>query len=181
MNVEVSVSPLTGLPAPVGAHELAWSYLLDAVMADAHRLALGALHVSVPEPGLKGELRLRAALSCGERQPGTGAGVGAALLGSERTLATAVPADATRLYSLEFGVLAARALRRVRTETRGWRLEEQLSVYCLSARLWGVPIRTAALLGRADLGDRAMFGMRRTFASPRRCPAFYHLTIWGRV
>lgn len=180
MNVEVSVSPLAGLPAPVGAHELAWSYLLDAVMADAHRLALGALHVSVPAPDLSGELQLRAALSRGEQQP-AGAGVGAALLGSERTPATAVPADATRLYSLEFGVLAARALRRVRTETRGWRLEEQLSVYCLGARLWGVPIRAAALLGRADLGDRAMFGMRRTFASPRRRPAFYHLTIWGRV
>lgn len=177
MNVEVSVSPLAGLPAPVGAHELAWSYLLDAVMADAHRRGLGALRVSVPEASLKADMHLRAALSRRERQAAEGPGVGAALLGSERVL----PADATRLYSLEFGLLASGALRRVRTETRGWRLEEHLSVYCLSARLWGGPIRAAALLGRTDLGDRAMFGMRRAFASKHRHPAFYHLCIWGRA
>lgn len=172
MRVEVAVSPLPMLPPPLGAHELAWSYLLDAVMADASGAKLGALQVSVPDAALAEEVRLRAELSCeGER-----ARLGAALFGAEG----AIPTGTTRLYRLEFGVLAPRALRRLRTKVPdGWRCEAQLSVYRVQAKGWGGLIRLGALLGRTDLGDRAVFAMRRSFAAPGHPLAYYHLSVWS--
>lgn len=185
MNLEVSVSPLASLPLPSGAHELAWSYLLDFVVADASMRGLGALHVSVPSAALVAPLELRASVSrnFGVKPNGAEAGtavgreVGVALLGFERRL----PAGATRLYSLEFGLLAPAALRRTRSETQGWQLERRLNVYSLPAYLWGGFIRVSAPLYSKALSDQAMFRMRRAFTLERSLAAFYHLAIWTRV
>ena len=176
LRLELSLNSLAQLPAPVGAHELAWSYLLDAVIADAYGAGLSLLRVSLPVAGLEDEVRLRAALSR-RAEAASPAATGVAFLGAAH-----LPlGDATRLYRVTFGFLAPRDLRTLPVPvTVPWRLTDELSVYCLPARLWGGPIRAAALLNRPDLGDRAMFRMRRLFVRRGRHPAYYHLEFWRR-
>lgn len=170
MKVEVSVSALAGLPAPVGAHELAWSYLLDTVFADAYHARLGTLRLALPTACLLDDVQLRAALSQGE---GEGVGVAA--------LAAACPPvhGARRVYRLEFGVLAPGALRSTPTATTGLKLERQLSIYSWRARLYGVPMRLNGWRRRPDRQDRVTAAMRRLFACEGRVPAYYHLGVWS--
>lgn len=177
LRLELSLSPLAQLPALVGAHELAWSYLLDAVVADAYSVGLGLLRVSLPVAGLEDEVRLRVALSR-RTEAANPAATGVALLSASQ-----LPIDdAARLYRLSFGLLAPRELRTLPVPvTAPWKLAAELSVYCLPARLWGGAIRVAALLDRPDLGDRVMFKMRRLFVRWGRHPAYYHLGIWSRL
>lgn len=176
LRLELSLDPLVQLPAPVGAHELAWSYLLDAVIADAYGAGLSLLRLSLPAEGLEDEVRLRAALSRRAKGASRDA-IGVALLGA----AHLPPGDATRLYCVTFGLLAPRELRTLSVPVAApWRLADELSVYCLPAQLWGGPIRLASLFNRPDLGDRAMFKMRRLFVRRGRYPAYYHLKIWSR-
>lgn len=176
LRLELSLDPRAQFPAPVGAHELAWSYLLDAVIADAYGAGISLLRVNLPAVGLEDEVQLRAALSC-RTEAASPAATGVALLGGAHLSL----GDATRLYRVTFGLLAPRELRTLPVPVAApWRLTNELSVYCLSARLWGGPIRAAALLNRPDLGDRAMFRMRRLFVRRGRHPAYYHLEFWSR-
>lgn len=199
MKVTVTVSPLESLPAASGAHELAWSYLLDAIFADAYTSGLAELHIDLPHAELEDAVKLRTpplqraasrSKHTGVKSPGKGlsgsAVLGGALLRDPALVSTPPRLSdldfgaPRRLYTLGFGSLAPSQLRRLRAHTAGWQRLTQLNVYCWPARLWGFPIRSAALLGRNDLEDRALFAMRRTFTSYRRRPAFYHLTSWGQ-
>lgn len=179
MKVSVAFAPLTGLPAPIGAHELVWSYLLDTVMADAYTRELAVLHIALPQM-LAPALSLRIKLSAQVPQTGSGNGAtGAALFDFGH--GSRVPEDATRLYTLAYGKLASFTLRRTMPPSGNWHLAQRLSIYCLSACLWGGLIRLANLLGKRALSDWAMHRMRRSFASSRRHLALYQLTIWERV
>ncbi|MBS3933258.1 MAG: hypothetical protein KGZ35_02795 [Truepera sp.] len=73
-------------------------------------------------------------------------------------------------------VLQKLSLRRL----PGARLERTHGVFTLKARLWGIPIRLAGALNRPDLTDRAMFAMRRDFASSLDPSAYYQLSTWSR-
>lgn len=174
MKVSVTIAPLAGLPAPVGAHELAWSYLLDAVMADAYTRELAVLHVVLPQP-LGAAVTLRAKL--GTQSPQVSGGrTGVALFGSSPSL----PEGTTRLYRLTFGYLASFTSPCPTPLSGSWHLTQQLSIYCLPAYLWGGLIRVANFFGNRALSDWAMYRMRQSFARRYRHPAFYQLTIWER-
>ena len=171
MNVEVSVNALAGLPAPVGAHELAWSYLLDVVFADAYHARLETLRLALPTASLLGDVQLRAKLSRGKG----GEGVGVASLA-----ALCPPVEgARRVYCLEFGVLAPSALRSARSKIAGLQRERQLSVYSWRARLYGLPIRVSGWRERPDRQDHATAAMRQAFTCEGRVPAYYHLGVWS--
>lgn len=179
MKVEITISPIPNLPEPTRAHELAWFYLLDAVIADAYHTRLDVLRLSLPSDVLKGEAQLRGELSQDTSGVnGVGGRVGVALLGLKQVL----PAEVQRAYVLHFGVLAPRALRRgkISKKMHGWQLEQWLSIYSAQTYLHGLPIRLSLLLRRPDLYDRAMFAMRRDFVSEGRVPAYYHLSTWSQ-
>jgi hypothetical protein len=175
MKVSVAFTSVAEPTTPVGAHELAWSYVLDTVVADAYTQRLAALHFVLPRT-LGDDLALRTKLSTQARQGG-GASVGAALLSDTYS----VPMNAARLYTLEIGGFAAFTYPRPSPPASGWRVVRQLSIYCLPAYLWGVLIRAADLFGSRALSDWAMHRMRRAFARSGRHSAFYQLTIWGRA
>ena len=175
MRVDLSTSPILGFPNPVGAHELAWSYLLDAIFADAFHAALDRLVVMLPHTDLLPGAALRATLS---RQAKAGGGTGVALLGSKREL----PQEWSRLYVLDFGALAPASLRSnnlgVPPDSA---VNSRLSVFGLRARLAGIPIRLASLLRRPDLHDRYMYSMRSRFAPGRDITSFYQLTTYQEM
>lgn len=172
MNVEVSVNPLLSLPALHGAHELAWSYLLDAVFADAYHAELRMLRLSLPSTSLLDDVHTRAELS----YRGEGSGSGVALMSTQHAFVQ----GAQRVYHLEFGALAPGVLRGVIPfDVAGFRLERQLSVYSWQARFYGLPIRLSGWLKRPYLQDRAVATMRRAFACEGSVPAYYHLSIWS--
>lgn len=174
MKVDVSLSALD-VPPLDGPHELAWSYLLDAIFADAYHAGVAFLHVSVPDPALVAEVELRAELSDGRPSGDTRA---LALLGAMRD----VPQDAERLYLLAFGMMAPAALRRLpKHPISGWSIEHRLGAYTWKARAWGAAIRWAAFRKRPDLVDRAMLAMRRDFARPGDATAYYRLGTWSRT
>lgn len=171
MRLELSISPLTGLPAPQGAHELAWSYLLDAIFADAYEQRVAVLHLDLPHNALCDNVTLRAGLT--PAHPST-SGHATALLGTS----SEIPTTTARLYTLSFGRLAPRSLQQHQRDTpAAYREVDTLSAFSLAARLWGVPIRLAQLARRPDLQDRAIFAMRRDFA--RRGPCYYQLSTWA--
>lgn len=173
MVVNVQVQPLAGFPEVTGAHELAWSYILDAVFADAYHAGLSALSINLPSQSLKVATELRAELS---RREGDSGAEGVVLLGRSDTF----PPNCRRAYSLWFGRLAPRALQRLQSrQVEGWDLQSHLSVFTLKARLWGVPIRLFKSMNRPDLVDRAMFVMRRDFASYQSTTSYYNLNIWS--
>ena len=161
------------LPAPTGPHELAWSYLLDGIFADAYAAGVGDLRVSLPIPQLQDLVELRAALT---RSVPSADGRASALLGADREAD-----DGARTYVLGFGSLAARTLRRLAPPAlEGWTLATELSVFTLESRLWGLPIRAAGIAGRPDLVDRGMRAMRCAFARSGHRHAYYHLAVWER-
>lgn len=176
MIVEASVCNVAIPVPPQGQHELAWSYILDAIFADAFRTGQGRLDVWLPHEGLFDEVRLRADLS-GRR--GVESGRAMAFLGGMQE----IPVDVRRLYLLAFGGIAPMALRRSsRAPSRSrWRKEDHLSTYTVKAMLWGIPIRLAGAARRPDLVDRATFAMRRDFASGSDPMAYYQLTTWSRM
>lgn len=173
MELELTVRELPGLPAPRGAHQLAWAYLLDALFADAWQAGAAHLTLTLPHPELLPEVLLRAELS-----PPRGDATALALLAGPDTTE---PGDGpVRIYGLDFGVLAPAALRRIRPpDPAGRRLVQQLWAYTWRARLLGVPMRLANELRRPHLADRAMFSMRQGFASDEPTPAYYRLRGWA--
>jgi hypothetical protein len=175
VRVDVEVREIASLPAPSGQHELAWSYILDAVFADAYHAGVGYLKVLLPTAALMGDVEIRALVSRRMPQP---EGRAIADLGGGKTLAR----DATRVYSLGFGTMAPRALRRLeRNEPTGFTTVSHLSCFTPAARLWGIPIRLARSANRPDLVDRGMAEMRRSFAAERDPHAYYQLSVWGRA
>lgn len=172
MLTQVSVEPVHGLPPLGGAHELAWSYLLDEIVADAFHSRLAAVHFTVPSAALWDEVQMRVR----PNPLAAGIGAGAALLAPGQQ----PPDDARRLYTLALGVLAPPHLRTHRQDPDmdGWVLERQLSVFTWAARGLGLAIRLATLLESPHLADRASLAMRRTFVNVRVVPAYYHLRIW---
>ncbi len=163
MKLEVRVVPLP-IPEPVGAHELAWSYLLDWVFADAYHAGVAGLRMTLPSEALVAEAELRAELS-GEG----GEGWGVALLGGgDEPLA-----GARRVYTLAFrGVVAPPP-----GTGRGWVEEAALYVYTWRARAWGGVMLLASLLGWPSIGDWAWHRVRREFAATRPTLAYYRLSI----
>ena len=175
MNVTITHAPLPGLPAPTGPHELAWSYILDAVFADAYHAEIGHLHVILPTDLLKADVEVRALAS---RRTPTPEGRAVADLGGGETPLD----DATRVYLLGFGTMAPRALHRLgRDEPAGFTSVSHLSCFTPAARLWGIPIRLARSVDRPDLVDRGMAAMRRSFAAERDPHAYYQLSVWGKA
>ena len=175
MNVTITHAPLPGLPPPTGPHELAWSYILDAVFADAYHAGVGHLRVILPTAALTGNVEIRALVSRRTPQPER---QGVADLGGGETPV----GDATRVYAMGFGTMAPSALRRLgRIEPPGFTSVSHLSCFTPAARLWGVPIRLAQSIGRPDLVDRGMAAMRRAFAAERDPHAYYQLSVWGRA
>ena len=173
MNVTITHAPLPGLPAPTGPHELAWSYILDAVFADAYHAGVGELQVILPTDRLTEDVEIRAQVSR-RSAPGTRRAV-ANLAGGHGDYAAV-----DRAYQLRFGVMAPGVLRRVgQPRPGGLNQIMNLSCFTLAARLWGVPIRVAHAAKRPDLVDRAMAAMRRSFAAERDPYAFYQLSTWG--
>lgn len=173
MKLELTLHPIPGFPTPTGPHELAWSYILDAIFADAYHAAISHLHVSLPSERLSQAVTLRAELSA--RPDATGRKA-VAILGQKRDL----PAGYDRAYLLNFGAIAPRALQKLSIGLPGARLERTQSIFTLRARLWGIPIRLAGALNRPGLVDRAMFAMRRDFASSRDPSAYYQLSTWSQ-
>lgn len=175
MNVTITHAPLPGLPAPTGPHELAWSYILDAVFADAYHAGVGHLQVVLPTDRLDDDVEIRGFVS--RRTPPSEVMAVADLAGGETPLG-----DATCVYSLGFGTMAPRALRRLgRSEPPGFMLVSHLSCFTPAARLWGIPIRLARSVDRPDFIDRGMASMRRSFAVERDPHAYYQLSVWGRA
>mgnify|MGYP001095036867 CR=1 FL=1 len=175
MKTQIEVSALPGFPDVSGPHELAWSYLLDAIFADAYHAQLGILHLQLPSPSLVAGAELRAELSSA-REGSSGAGV--ALLGCDRT----VPTGVRRVYLLRFGRLAPRGLQVLPApDVTSWRLEHRLSTFTLKAKLWGIPIRVASGVGRPDLVDRAMFAMRQDFSRSGVASSYYRLSTWSQA
>ncbi|PZA06433.1 MULTISPECIES: hypothetical protein [unclassified Meiothermus] len=164
MELEVQLNPLPGFPRLEGAHELAWSYLLDAIFADAYRAGVRRLKVVLPHPELQAGVELRSRLT-----PPSGASTALALL------APAPLGQAERIYTLEFGPLAPASLRRTKPLRPGKEPEQRLYVYTLRARLAGVGMR----LPSPAASDRAWRRVRQSFASPQPAPSFYRLFIWG--
>lgn len=176
MNLDVEVAPRSHMPAVTGPHELSWSYILDAVFADAYRQRLGSLSVVLPLASLEPHVTMRSepASLADHRQ-----GRGLALLAGRRELGTGTP---DLLYLLDFGSAYLPPRRAAPPGEHGaWRLEWSLDVMSLRSRLVGLTIRAALLSGRKDLADRASFHMRRHFASERTTFSRYRLTAWVRV
>ena len=175
MNVTITHAPLPGLPPPTGPHELAWSYILDAVFADAYHAGIAQLQVILPTDRLTEDVEIRALLS---RRPETPGGTAVADLGGGNPSF----AGANRAYLLRFGTLAPRALRSLeRSAPEGLTLASNLCCFTPATRLWGIPIRFASAASRPDLVDRAMAAMRRSFGAERDPHAYYQLTTWGRA
>ena len=174
MNVTITHVPLLGLPPPTGPHELAWSYILDAVFADAYHAGVGHMDVVLPSTGLAEATETRAAL-CAVQNRGVCSAI--ALLGGPMPVRDGYE----RAYAVRFGTLAPRALRRLTNNAMGdMTLEDELGVFTPAARLWGVPIRLAAMARRPDLVDRSLAAMRHGFAVQGNRHAFYRLLTWGR-
>jgi len=174
MVVEIHVRELAGFPDISGAHELSWSYILDAVFADAYHAGVDRLTCTLPTKALATAVQLRADLTQVVERPAGGTAV-AELTGG------APPVELPdRLYALSFGAAAPRRLRAGPTVRPAMALSTSLSVFTLPARLWGVPLRLFAALRRPDLYDRASFAMRRDFARTDHVPAYYHLSVWSR-
>lgn len=164
MELEVQLNPLPGFPALEGAHELAWSYLLDVLFADAYHAGVGRLEVVLPHPDLREGVGLRARLT-----PSSGDKTGLALL------APAPSGKADRVYTLEFGLLAPARLRRTKPTRPGKEPQGSLYVYTLRAKLAGLGMRSP----NPAWADRAWRAVRQHFASTQSTPSFYRLLIWG--
>jgi len=174
VNVEVHVSELVHLPRIRGAHELSWSYLLDAMFADAYHAGVTRLLCFLPTAELADAVALRADLT----RPGPGACDCIAIADFAGRGIT--DPDAKRRYRLSFGILAPRSLRsQTKPPPQTGDPLSVLSVFTLTARLWGLPLRTYSVAHFARRYDLASVAMRRRFASTGKVPAFYHLSTWG--
>ncbi|GGJ75762.1 hypothetical protein [Deinococcus aquiradiocola] len=163
------------VPAVEGAHELAWSYLLDQVFSRAALAGVGFLQARLPAPGLEAEAELRGWLT-----PAHADDTGVAALDfrgvNEHDLN-----GAQWVAVLHGGPLAPRALRDVPPLPARFTLQESRYLLTWGVRAWGAGIRLAYLARRPDLADRAGFAMRRSFVSVKRVPAYYVLSIWRRA
>ena len=174
MIVEVDVRARPGLPPVVGPHELSWSYILDAVFADAFTQRLARLELTVPTTELAEQVRARAELT----PDAEGAkGVGVARLDGSPLVELKSDGSAARLYGLGVGYF--RRFAGNDAPAPRWQLVQQVDVMTLTSRLQGLPIRLAALARRPGWSDVASFRMRRDFADPNAALAYYHLSFWA--
>lgn len=176
MKVDVRVRELPGMPEPNGPHALSWSYLLDAVFADAYHRRLASLRVLVPAAALAAEVEERADVT--PPRPDT-VGAGVAWLTGAPDAAEGADDGPEARYLLTFGRLAPRVLR----SSNGVpdpSMKDRLSVYTWRARLLGLSIRLAAMRRRPEAQDRALAAMRRAFACAGDAPAYYHLHLPAR-
>jgi hypothetical protein len=165
---------LDGLPAPTGAHALAWSYLLDAVCADAYHAGIARLDLTLPA-ALADEIAARLPFV---PRPSNNGPVATFDAGGD-----ADPA-AQRHYRLRFGLLAPRALRAHsagQSAPSGFALANTLYVYTLHTRLLGIPMRLFNMMARPQPADRALIALRYSFASDRPTPSTYLLETWHRT
>jgi hypothetical protein len=159
VNLGLELTPLDGFPALQGAQQLAWSYLLDRIFADAYHTGVGTLHLSLPSEQLVTDVELRAQLT-----PSLGDRTAHALL---TPTSTTPVEEADTLYTLHYGRLSPFYQHKSVSRAR-----HLLSVFTWQARVLGLPIR---LLKSPSLVDRAMFAMRQQFTSERHTLAYYHL------
>lgn len=205
MNVELDLKTLPAQPAPHGPHGLAWSYVLDTVFADAAHAGVDTLHLTLPHADLAEEVTLRGSLTSfagiDAQRTSTQRSVGTKLEPNTRTTKTKkevrvarfgtltpdTSKDETeetivRLYTLSYGRLAPRSLRKLNTKpTKDWCCTRTLFVFTWRARALGLPMRFFNLRNAPHRADRAMFAMRRVFASATKTPAFYRLECWERT
>ena len=173
MKLILQIEPLKNFPTLMGAHELAWSYLSDAIFADAYHAGLAELHIFLPNEALCSTMTLRAKLSQGNAN----SEFGAALLNS----CNKIPQNSTRLYLLQFGLLAPSSLRNLpRPTLENWESLKTMNVYTLTTKVWGGAMFLSTKLKRPDFYDKASFAMRPNFASECNVPAYYQLSIWKR-
>lgn len=167
MRIDVTIDPSSTLPAPRGAHELAWSYILDEIFADAYSRGLSEMHIVLPHIELQVEVMIRAELT----PAGSSRARGLALLAGGHAPCGAGDA----VYGMWLGYLAPRGPRNAYQTGSPPGTHHRLSVYTWQAFALGIPMRLGSALGRPRLVDAATFAMRRTFASERFVPAYYHL------
>ncbi len=173
LSVTTQVQARAGLPALTGAHELAWSFLLDQVFGRADHAGVAQLEVWLPQASLEPETSLRAELT---RARGEARGLAMLDFG---TLSPHRLDGFDWVAVLSGGTLAPRSLRG-NPRLQGFTLQERRYVLTWWVRVWGAGIRLAYLCRRPDLADRASFGMRRSFARAEPVAAFYVLSIWSR-
>jgi hypothetical protein len=175
LNLELHMQLIEHYPAPVGAHGLAWSYLLDNLFADAYAHNVTTMTVVLPHQGLVALCERRAHLSAQAALPHAGG----------TALAQFAPTNAfgelrvDRFYSLEHGLLAPRHLRTDQVKRTNWQLDAQLFVLTWQVKLWGAAMKLLNQAQRPQLADRATFAMRRYFASATPTPSFYILRGWS--
>lgn len=177
MRLEHIVTKIPGLPPPEGAHQLVWSYLLDAVCADAYHAGVQLLRVALPS-SLASELEARTVLA---PLPTTTVG------GQQKTASFGLAASRDsdlRSYRLRFGLLAPPSLRGrafpASSQSADFDLSSSLFVYTLRTRLLGIPMRLFNLLRQPLVADRALIGLRHEFTSERPTTCYYILEIWSR-
>lgn len=168
---------LPGLPAPEGAHRLAWSYLLDTACADAFHAGATQLDLHLPA-GFADELRAR------EPFPATATNATGSRL-ARFALGAATSDSLVRYYRLRFGPLAPATLRSAAAAAGGapapatFERVASLYVYTLRTRVLGIPMRLMNLLDHPQPADRALIALRHAFASTRPTPSFYLLETWA--
>ncbi|MEM7736245.1 MAG: hypothetical protein AAF267_10685 [Deinococcota bacterium] len=179
MNLQLHTHPVEHYPAPVGAHGLAWSYLLDNLFADAYARNISNLIMVLPHEGLVPLCKRRAQLS-GQPTLSQASGQALAQLVPHDT-AKNTTAAIDRFYNLEHGLLAPKNLRTGRLERPNWQVDAQLFVLTWQVKLWGAAMKLLNQAQRPQLADRATFAMRRQFASATPTPSFYVLRGWSPI
>lgn len=171
MQVDIEITPNPGLSRVVGAHELAWCYIFDAIFADAYATGIRELDFVLPTAALVREVELRA-----EMTPALPAATGTA-----RAVLTNVRAERgpDRVYTLHLGLTAGRIPWHSAVRPTGYVRQSGLSVFTWRARFLGIAIRLAHALDRPALADRTMYTVRKFFIGRRTAPAYYHLSVWG--
>lgn len=177
MDTHSTPISIPGMPRQDGPHELAWSYILDHIYADAFHSGITSLRAYIPTTEICGQLELRSRLSGSRQHVG---GESSAVIRVD-SFGPEPPRDAVRMYTIRFGVLAPRILRPITQPAKtGWKLDRTLSAFTWKAHMFSIPIRLAGFLRRPDLIDRAQTAMRKFFITEKIVPAFYHLEIWNR-
>lgn len=173
MKVQFTQHDWPQVPDLIGAHKLAWSYLLDYIFADTYHHHVDILELSVPNLGVAREVNERTTVT-----PSSSRSVSSAF--AQLSFSNDMPPQAQRIYRLHFGVLAPVSLRRHHRPTvlAGRTRVASLYVYTWQALMLGIPMRLGNALSCPHWADRSLAKIRQTFTTTDSCPAFYRLDTW---
>jgi hypothetical protein len=172
MRVLIEQASVPGFAIPRGAVELAWTYLLDEIFADAWEANLDELTVFLPGEGLAAAVRLRAGL-IPDREGAMGRGIALLAPGPRPD------PGAARTYRCRYGLFAPRALRSRSVRPDGEIRVRSTNIFTWRARLWGLCMRLGTALRTPALTDLAAVASRRSFVGGRG-PSYCRLSVWTR-